>query len=90
MNFDKALKVFSQDGRIYQLEFAFKAINQFGMTSIAVRGEDSVVVCCQRKVPDKLIVPESVSNIFNIGICIGCIVVGNMNDARSLVTWLRH
>ena len=59
------------------------------MTSIALKGKDSVVVCCQKKVPDKLIVPDSVTNIFNISDACGAIIVGNMNDARYMVQWLR-
>jgi 20S proteasome subunit alpha 1 len=90
MSMEKTMKVFSPDGRIYQMEYAFKAIQQAGNTSIAIRGKDSVVVCCQKKVPDKLIVPESVTNIFNISDGCGAIIVGNMNDARFVVTWLRQ
>ena len=84
------MKVFSPDGRIYQMEYSFKAIQQSGMTSIAIRGKDSVVVCCQKKVPDKLIVADSVTSIFNISDACGAIMVGNMNDARFVVTWLRQ
>ena len=87
---DKVMKVFSVDGRIYQVEYAFKAVNQFGQTSIAIRGTDSVVVCTQKKVPDKLIVPDSVTNIFNIADDIGAVIVGNMQDAKYIVTWLRQ
>ena len=90
MSFDKKVKVFSPDGRIYQMEYAMKAIQSFGQTSIAIRGKDSVVVCCQKKVPDKLIVADSVTNIFNISDGHGAIIVGNMNDARYVVTWLRQ
>ena len=72
------------------MEYAFKAIQSFGQTSIAIRGKDSVVVCCQKKVPDKLIVPDSVSNVFSISDHCGAIMVGNMNDARYLVTYLRQ
>ena len=86
---EKMMKVFSADGRIYQMEYAFKAIQSFGQTSIAIKGKDSCVVCAQKKVPDKLIVPDSVSSVFSISDHIGCIMVGNMNDARYLVQLLR-
>ena len=72
------------------MEYAFKAIQMFGTTSVSLKGEDSVVVCTQKKIPDKLIVPSSVSHIFNISDTIGCIVVGNMNDARFMIVWLRQ
>lgn len=36
---------------IFSPEYAFKAINQPGITSIGVRGDDSVVVITQKKVP---------------------------------------
>ena len=87
---DKMMKVFSPDGRIYQMEYAFKAIQQAGMTSISLKGKDSVVVCCQKKVPDKLIVADSVTNIFTISDHCGVIMVGNMNDARYMVTFMRQ
>ncbi len=66
MSFDKVMKVLEPDGPIYQIEYAFKAVNSFGMTNIAVQGKDSVVVCTQKKIPDKMIVPSSVTNILNI------------------------
>jgi 20S proteasome subunit alpha 1 len=78
MSFEKLMKVFSPDGRIYQMEYAFKAIQTFGQTSIALRGNNSVVVCTQKKVPDRLIVADSITNIFNINDNIGAVIVGNM------------
>ena len=90
MSFEKLMKVFSPDGRIYQMEYAFKAIQMFGDTALAVRGLDSVVVCTQKKLPDKMIVPESKTNIFNISDTCGAIIVGNMNDAKFIVVWLRN
>ena len=46
-------------------------------------------MCTQEKVPDKLIVPESVTNIYNIADGIGAVIVGNRNDARVMVTQIR-
>jgi 20S proteasome subunit alpha 1 len=90
MSMEKLMKVFSPDGRIYQMEYAFKAIQMFGTTAIAIKGLDAVVVCTQKKVPDKLIVPSSVTNIFNISDTCGCVAVGNMNDAKFIIQWLRQ
>ena len=87
---DKRMKVFSADGRIYQMEYAFKAVNTFGMTSIAVRGTDSVVVCTQKKIPDKMIVPDSVTSMYAVTDAVGACIVGNMNDARFVGQWLRN
>ena len=87
--YDRGVNTFSPEGRIYQIEYAFKAAQGFGQTSIAIRGKDSVVVCTEKKVPDAMICPESVSHVFNIADDIGAVIVGNMNDARYVVSMLR-
>ena len=46
------------------VEYAFKAVKSSGITSIGVRGKDSVAVVTQKKVPDKLIDPSSVTHMF--------------------------
>lgn len=47
-------------------EYAFKAVKSAGITSIAVRGKDCVVVVTQKKVPDKLIEAKSITHIFKV------------------------
>jgi 20S proteasome subunit alpha 1 len=66
-------------------EYAFKTAKTAGITAIAVRGKDCVCFVTQKKVPDKLTDPSSVTNIHKITPSIGMLTTGMHGDARSLV-----
>jgi 20S proteasome subunit alpha 1 len=60
------------------------------MTAVGVRGKDSCCVVTQKKVPDKLVDPSTVTSIFHITPKIGCVVTGMIADAKALVARARQ
>ena len=65
MGYDRAITVFSPDGRLLQVEYAKKAVSM-GATAIGIVCKDSVVLMADRYRTDKLLIPESVKKIFKI------------------------
>ncbi|GJN11045.1 hypothetical protein PR202_ga29205 [Eleusine coracana subsp. coracana] len=47
--YDRRVTVFASDGRLYQVDYAMNAVKLAGITSVGVRGADSVCVVGQLK-----------------------------------------
>lgn len=84
MGYDRAITMFSPDGRLLQVEYAKKTVRQ-GSTAIGIVCKDGVVLLTDKRLISPLVVPEAVEKIFQIDDHIGCTAAGILSDARVLV-----
>ena len=84
MAYDRAITVFSPDGRLFQVEYAREAVKR-GTTTIGLKFKDGVALIIDKRVSSRLIEPFSIEKIFVIDDHIGCATSGLVADARVLV-----
>ena len=84
MGYDRAITMFSPDGRLLQVEYAKKTVRQ-GSTAIGMVCSDGVLLVADKRVVDSLVVPESVEKIWQIDDNIGAAASGILSDARVLI-----
>ena len=87
--YDRALTVFSPEGRLFQIEYAREAVKR-GTTSVGIISKDGVIFAVDKKVKSKLVVPTSIEKIFKIDEHIGTASSGLVADARRLVDIARR
>jgi len=84
MAYDRAITVFSPDGRLFQVEYAREAVKR-GSTTVGMKFKDGVILMVDKKLSSKLVEAKSHEKIFKIDAMIGCATSGLVADARSLV-----
>ncbi len=84
MGYDRAITMFSPDGRLLQVEYAKKTVKQ-GSTAIGITYKEGVLLVTDKRIVDKLIIPDSVEKIFQIDDHIIATAAGILSDARVLV-----
>ena len=81
--YDRAITVFSPDGRLYQVEYAIETVRR-GTLAIGVKSKDGIVLAVEEK-PRKLQNSEITQKIFQVDDHIGVAAAGYIPDARSQV-----
>jgi len=84
MAYDRAITVFSPDGRLFQVEYAREAVKR-GTTTVALKYKTGVVLIVDKRVTSRLVEPASIEKIFEIDGHIGCATSGLVADARVLI-----
>ena len=84
MGYDRAITMFSPDGRLLQVEYAKKTVRQ-GSTAIGMICTDGVLFVSDKRIVDKLVIAESVEKIFKVDMHIGATASGILSDARVLI-----
>jgi proteasome alpha subunit len=84
MGYDRAITVFSPDGRLFQVEYAREAVKR-GTTSIGIRYKDGVLLAIDKRIASRLIEAESIEKIFQIDEHIGAATSGLVADSRIMI-----
>ena len=87
MGYDRAIVVFSPEGRMYQVEYARKAVEK-ASTVVGVAFGTGIILAASRSI-QKLLVPESVEKISKVDEHIGIASCGILADCRILVDYAR-
>lgn len=84
MGYDRAITMFSPDGRLLQVEYAKKTVRQ-GSTAIGMVCSDGILLVADKRIVDRLVIPESVEKIFQVDDHIVATASGILSDARVLI-----
>lgn len=87
--YDLSVTTFSPDGRVFQVEYAGKAVENSG-TALAICCKDGVVFATEKFLLSKMLVPGTNKRIFPIHRHAGMAMAGLVADARQLVNRARQ
>jgi proteasome alpha subunit len=84
MGYDRAITMFSPEGRLLQVEYAKKTVKQ-GSTAIGMVCKDGVLLVADKRLVDGLVVPEEIEKTFQVDDHIIATASGILSDARVLI-----
>ncbi len=88
MAYDRAITVFSPDGRLFQVEYAREAVKK-GSTALGIKFKNGIVIISDKKIRSKLIEQNSLEKIQLIDDYVAAVTSGLVADARVLIDFAR-
>ena len=82
--YDRAITVFSPQGRLYQVEYALETVRS-GSTALAVTCKEGVMLAVEERMHTRLQNPDFSWKLFQVDEHIGAAAAGLNSDARVLV-----
>jgi proteasome alpha subunit len=89
MGYDRAITVFSPDGKLYQVEYAAENVRK-GWTTIGIKSVSGGVILAEKKKVTPLIDLSSIEKIFLIDTHVGASFAGLAADGRILIDYARR
>ncbi|MEM3372864.1 MAG: archaeal proteasome endopeptidase complex subunit alpha [Candidatus Anstonellales archaeon] len=86
--YDRAITVFSPEGRLYQVEYAKEAVKR-GATAVSIITKDGITIIAYKNANSRLLVPESLKKIFEVDKHVATVASGLVGDARRLIDYAR-
>ncbi|MHA1624467.1 MAG: archaeal proteasome endopeptidase complex subunit alpha [Promethearchaeota archaeon] len=86
--YDRALTVFSPEGRLFQVEYALEAVRR-GTLAVAIKSRENVCLAAQIKISSTLMDANSIDKIFQVDEHIGVAISGLHADSRALINYAR-
>ena len=86
--YDRAITVFSPDGRLFQVEYALETVRR-GSTVLGITCPEGVVLAAEERTTTKLQDRNFLWKLFKIDDHIGVAISGLSSDARILVDQAR-
>ena len=86
--YDRAITVFSPDGRLFQVEYAVETVNR-GATILGITCSEGVVLGAEETIETKLEDPNFSWKLYKVDDHVGAAIVGLSSDARILIDQAR-
>ncbi|BAM42185.1 proteasome subunit alpha type [Theileria orientalis strain Shintoku] len=89
--YDRHITIFSPEGKLFQLEYALKAVKNCNLTGLAVKDDSAIAVVAQKKLPaqqgnqDVLLDSSTVTSLYHITDELYCLLIGLPGDCLSIL-----